>query len=269
MNVALHLNTMGQNVSIASRVGNDLPGRELLQFLENAGVSTELIQIDKNLPTSEVLVTLDENKNAQFEICEPVAWDNMKSTKSWSSKAGESGIIIYGSLASRSRQSRNTLLKLLENDSLKIMDVNFREPYNRKEVVELLLERTDFAKLNIDELNVFSEWHNKNNLNEADLIRWLASYYNLQLVCVTKGEKGALLFYNGFVFMHPGYQVNVVDTVGAGDAFLAGMVNYLLENKTPEESLAFACAAGALVAGKAGATPIYDKDEIKSIMNCR
>ncbi|MBK6285983.1 MAG: hypothetical protein IPF54_27845 [Draconibacterium sp.] len=72
MNVALHLNAIGQNVSIASRIGNDEPGEELKSFLEKSGLSTELIQVDEHLPTSEVLVHLDENSNATYEICEPV-----------------------------------------------------------------------------------------------------------------------------------------------------------------------------------------------------
>jgi fructokinase len=269
MNVAIHLNTLGRKVSVASRVGNDQAGRELLLFLENSGISTELIQIDHKLPTSEVLVTLDKDRNARFVICEPVAWDNLEATDPLISRAGDSGILIFGSLASRSSQSRETILKLLDNDAIKIMDVNFREPYNKKEVVELLLEKTDFAKLNDDELTVFAGWHDKQNMDESDLIKWLADKYKLKLVCVTKGKNGALLFCGDTLYKHPGFRVDVVDTVGAGDAFLAGLVNSLLDDKSPGESLAFACATGALVAGKAGATPFYKVDEINKILNFR
>jgi len=267
MNVAIHLNTLGSRVSMASRLGNDQAGRELLLFLENSGLNTELIQIDDKLPTSEVIVTLDENRNARFMICEPVAWDNLEATEALISKARDSGILIFGSLASRSNQSRETILKLLDNDAIKIMDVNFREPYNRREVVELLLEKTDFVKLNDEELTVIALWHDKQDADETNLIKWLADYYNLQLVCVTKGKNGAVLYYNGILYEHPGYRVDVIDTVGAGDAFLAGLVNSLLDNKSPGESLAFACATGALIAGKAGATPLYKVDEIHKILN--
>ena len=87
------------------------------------------------------------------------------------------------------------------------------------------------------------------------------------MLCVTKGEKGALLYCNGKFYEHPGFKVNAVDTVGAGDAFLAGLIASLLNEKEPAEALAFACATGAFVASKAGATPKYDMDEIDEILS--
>lgn len=266
MNVALHLNAIGQNVSIASRIGNDEPGKELVSFLEKSGLGTELIQIDEHLPTSEVLVHLDENSNATYEICEPVAWDNLELSDLLTKKAREAGLLIYGSLASRNPMSRRTIMRLLENDAVKLIDVNFRKPYDTKEVVEKLLDKTDIVKLNDEELVAFAQWHNKHKHDEESLIKWFAHQYNLKMVCVTKGEKGALLFCGGEFYEHPGFKVNAVDTVGAGDAFLAGLIASLLEKKSPAEALAFACATGAFVASKAGATPKYDMDEINSIL---
>ncbi len=266
MNVALHLNAIGQNVSIASRIGNDDPGKELTSFLEESELSTEFVQVDEHLPTSEVLVHLDENNNATYEICEPVAWDNLELTDSLIKKAAESGLIIFGSLASRNPMSRRTVMHLLESDAVKLIDVNFRKPYDTKEVVEALLEKTDIVKLNDDELVVFSQWYNKHKHDEKSLVKWLALQYNVKMVCVTKGDKGALLFCEGEFYEHPGFKVNAVDTVGAGDAFLAGLVSSLLENHPPQNALAFACATGAFVASKAGATPKYDMDQIQAIL---
>src|SRR5680860_374696 len=221
MNVALHLNAIGQNVSIASRIGNDEPGKELKTFLENSGLNTELVQVDEHLPTSEVLVHLDENNNASYEICEPVAWDNLELTDSLMTKARQSGLFIYGTLASRNPLSRETIMNLLDYDAVKLIDVNFRQPYDSKEVVERLLAKTDIVKLNDDELFIFAQWYNKHKHNEQSLIKWFAQQYNLKMVCVTKGDKGALLYCEGEFYEHPGFKVNAVDTVGAGDAFLA------------------------------------------------
>ncbi|HPE74997.1 MAG TPA: carbohydrate kinase [Draconibacterium sp.] len=266
MNVALHLNAIGQNVSIASRIGNDEPGTELRSFLENSGLSTEFIQIDEHLPTSEVLVHLDENNNATYEICEPVAWDNLELTDSLKTKAREAGLLVFGSLASRNPVSRSTIMQLLEKDAVKLIDVNFRKPYDTQEVVEKLLEKTDIVKLNDDELVAFAQWHNKHKHDEKSLMKWFAKQYNLKMVCVTRGEKGAFLFCDGEFYEHPGFKVEAVDTVGAGDAFLAGLIASLLENKSPADALAFACATGAFVASKAGATPAYDMKEIEKIL---
>jgi len=266
MNVALHLNAIGQDVSIASRIGNDQPGEELKTFLENSGMGTELIQVDEQLPTSEVLVHLDENNNATYKICEPVAWDNLTLTDSLIEKARTAGLMIYGSLASRNSLSRRTIMKLLDYDAVKLIDVNFRKPYDTKEVVEALLKKTDIVKLNDEELVVFAQWYNKHKHDERSLVKWLALQYDVKMVCVTKGDKGALLFYNGDFYEHPGFKVKTVDSVGAGDAFLAGLVSSLLENHPPQDALAFACATGAFVAGKAGATPEYDMNEIEKIL---
>jgi fructokinase len=86
------------------------------------------------------------------------------------------------------------------------------------------------------------------------------------MLCVTKGENGAILYCNGEFYEHPGFKVNAVDTVGAGDAFLAGLIASLLNKKEPADALAFACATGAFVASKAGATPEYDMTEINTIL---
>ncbi|MFV0267934.1 MAG: carbohydrate kinase family protein [Draconibacterium sp.] len=266
MNVALHLNAIGLDATIASSVGNDGPGAELKKFLEDSGISTSLVQTDEQLPTSEVLVHLDENNNATYEICEPVAWDNIRLTDSLMKKAKQAGLLIYGSLASRNPLTRETLMNLLDYDGLKLIDVNFRKPYDSQEVVEKLLEKTDVVKLNDDELEVFAGWYNQSNSDVYDLVKWFVTKYRVQLLCVTKGEKGALLYCNGKFFEHPGFKVNAVDTVGAGDAFLAGLVSSLIKGKTLDEALAFACATGAFVATKAGATPKYDMDKIEKIL---
>ncbi|WP_320113204.1 carbohydrate kinase [Draconibacterium orientale] len=267
MNVALHLNAIGLDVAIASRIGEDDPGNKLKDFLKSSGVTTKYIQTDEFLPTSEVLVHLDDNNNATYEICEPVAWDSILLTEELINKAKNSGLVIYGTLASRNPLTRKTLLKLLDNDGIKLIDVNFRKPYDSKEVVEKLLEKTDIVKLNDDELVVFAQWYDKHKYDEKSLIKWFVSHYNIKMVCVTKGENGALLYCDGKFYEHSGFKVNAVDTVGAGDAFLAGLIASLLNKKEPADALAFACATGAFVASKAGATPRYDMAEINEILS--
>ncbi len=265
LNVAVHLKAFGNKVLLASRVGQDEAGNALITFLKNSGISTGLIQKDNSLPTSEVLVHLDKNKNATFEICEPVAWDNIKLTDSLISKAEKTGVIVYGSLASRNLVSRETIINLLGYDAVNIMDVNFRKPYDNKEIIEKLLNKTDIVKLNNDELHIIADWQDIQNKDEKSLAKWIASNYNIKIVCVTRGEKGALIYTEGNFCEHPGFKVNTVDTVGAGDAFLAGFISSLVNKKSPEDSLTYACATGAFVASKEGATPDYDFKEINKI----
>ncbi|HYQ56907.1 MAG TPA: carbohydrate kinase [Draconibacterium sp.] len=269
MNVALHLRTIGLDVTFASSVGADKAGDELKLFLKKARVSTEYIQTDEILATSEVLVHLDEQNNATYEIKEPVAWDNIRLTPALVDKAERAGLLIYGSLASRNPQTRDTLMRLLNTKTVKFMDVNFREPYVNQEIIEKLLQKADIVKLNDEELLVLANWHNKQGLSEHALIKWFVAYYKLQMVCVTKGENGALLYNDNTFYEHPGYRVRVVDTVGAGDAFLAGLVAALLHKKKPVEALAYACATGAFVASNSGATPKFKETEIERIMQAQ
>ena len=266
MNVALHLNRIGQNVAIASKVGNDEQGRRLITFLEDTGLNTDLIQIDETLPTSEVLVHLDANNNATYEICEPVAWDNIQLTDSLKKKGENAGLIIFGTLASRHPETRKTILNLLENNAVKMIDVNLRKPYDTREIVEMLIRKSDIVKLNDEELGVFGQWYNKHKHDEKSLVKWFAEEFNSKLVCVTKGDKGAILYCDGEFFEHPGFKVDAVDTVGAGDAFLAGFISAIFEQKSYADALVFACATGAFVASEAGATPKYDYDRIKQIL---
>lgn len=266
LNVAIHLNAIGLNASIASSVGNDEAGTELISFIEDSGLSSELIQRSESLPTSEVLVHLDAENNASYEICEPVAWDNIVETSSLIEKVKNSGLLIYGSLASRNDTTRSTLLSLLHENTLKLIDVNLRKPYDKKDVLELLLPKSDIVKLNDIELVEISQWHNVTSTNEKELVKWFANQFKIEMICLTKGEKGALLYANNKFFEHPGFKIKAVDTVGAGDAFLAGLVASFIQNKTPDKALAFACATGAFVASKAGATPKYDMAEINKIL---
>lgn len=266
LNVAVHLNSIGLNAAIASRIGDDKSGRELKKFLTRAGVNTKLLQTDKIHETSEVLVHLDKNKNATYEICEPVAWDFIEHSAELDKTANNSDFIVYGSLASRNKTSFETLLSILENKGFKLMDVNLRPPYDKREIIEKLLHKTNVAKLNDEELDVIAAWHSKSDVCETDKIKWLAYFYQLEMVCITKGRKGAVLLQNNKIYEHPGFRIKTEDTVGAGDAFLAGLIASIAENKSPEKSLAFACATGAFVASKKGATPEYNFTAINNIL---
>ncbi|WP_340114926.1 carbohydrate kinase family protein [Maribellus mangrovi] len=267
MNVALHLRAAGLNVSFASCVGQDEPGDRLRDFLQNSGLKTNLIQVDKTLPTSEVLVKLDENRNASYEICEPVAWDNISLDNSLLQEAQNSGLLVYGSLASRNKTTRETLLQLLETDATKLIDVNLRAPFDKQEVVELLLSKSDIVKLNDDELDIIARWYNLSTKDEEQKVKWMVKQYGIKMLCVTKGANGALLCSDNEFFHHPGYKVHTIDTVGAGDAFLSGLITALLKKQSPGSALNLACATGAFVASKAGATPKYNWQEIQEIIN--
>ena len=264
MNVALHLKRFGLSPWFASRVGDDEAGRQLIGFLKANHIKTGLVQRGKTLPTSEVIVSLDKSGNATYRICAPVAWDNISMTRKLAERASDAGILVFGTLAARNEITRQTLLNLLNTSAYRILDINLRPPYDKQETAELLLSKSDFAKMNSQELSVLAKWLDLPWYNEESAMRKIADHFGLSGVCVTRGDKGAALLLKGEFTEHPGFRVTVKDTVGSGDAFLAALIYAFTEKKSPVECLHLACAAGSLVATKDGATPDYSLDEVIS-----
>jgi fructokinase len=256
MNVARHLVQQGAAVSFASRVGADASGQGLIEFLKAGGLYRDLIQQDDKLPTCEVTVKLDKNGQATYIIPEPVSWDNIQADDQLDEAAIHASAIVYGSLACREEITRDTLLNLLnETTALKIFDVNLRPPHYTLSTIETLVAGANVIKMNEEEaaLLIGSNTHNlKENIIEFQ------KKYHPQTICVTRGENGAMAWHDYEFYEHPGCPVTVVDTVGAGDAFLATFVNGLLKKQPMPQILEKACAIGAFVAGKRGANPKYD-----------
>jgi len=266
MNVGLHLVKVGYNVQICSSLGDDQAGREFAQYLQTTDLDTHLIQANHNLPTSEVPIYIDENNNPTFDILEPVAWDQLELTPQLEASAQAVGTIVYGSLASRNQMTRATIQSILSYDNIKIMDVNMRPPHVSQAVVENLIRHADIVKMNDDELLTMAGWHNVQSSDLNELIQWLSDTYNTGIICVTRGKDGAMVWDHGDISEHPGFTVKAVDTVGSGDAFLAGFVSVLFDGKSAADALKYACALGAYVATKPGATPTYHSSEIQKIL---
>ena len=261
MNVALHLHQLGLEVGMISRVGDDERGRKFLEFISGYGFPTDLIQIDPIHPTGNVIVHNEDPENIKYTIVSPVAWDYIDMNDKNIKAVQSADALIFGSLAVRNSQSWDTLYHLLHQPTLNIFDINLRAPFYDFEKIELLFGYTDILKINEDELAIVADYFNlENDINAVCAM--LTTHFPIQMVCVTLGSKGAMIYENGKIFKHPGYKIRVEDTVGAGDAFLGGFVKSYLEEKNPDQILDFACAIGAFVATKKGGTPRYNLEDI-------
>ncbi|MCC8425152.1 carbohydrate kinase [Mucilaginibacter sp. UR6-11] len=255
MNVAFHLAQQGAGVSFASCVGIDASGIELVEFLKDNGLYSDLIQRDENLPTCEVTVKLDEHQQATYIIPKPVSWDNIKTKTPLTACAKKATAIVFGSLVCREATTRDTLLNLLnETRALKIFDVNLRAPHYTLSTIQTLAARADVVKMNEEEANLLIG-AGKGDLK--DKITEFRKKYHAQTICVTRGEKGAIVWHDHEFYEHPGFTVDVADTVGAGDSFLATFIVGLLNKLPIQQVLERACAVGAYVTSKRGATPRY------------
>ena len=267
LNVAVRLKSFGNNVSMISRIGDDTDGHQILEFIKKNEINSDGVQIDEKLETGKVKVVLDEKGSASYDIMFPRAWDNIRLETNSSEIVKFSEAFVFGSLIARNEVSKHTLYELLKTAKYKIFDVNLRAPHYTKEILSYLMNQADFIKFNDDEIFEISEMLGSKSTSLEDTIHFIAEHTKTQTICVTKGKHGAILFVEGKFYTNSGYHITVVDTVGAGDSFLASLISMLLHNEDPQKSINYACAVGAIVASKAGANPSVTNQEIQQILH--
>lgn len=267
VNLLTHLAALGADCSVISRCGNDADGAALREAIRRKHVAIDFIQTDPQLATSQVLVQLNDEGCAHYDIVYPCAWDKIQANEAAKSRVAQSDVFIFGSLSVRDAVSRQALAELLPHASFKIFDVNLRPPHYQLAHLSDMMRQADFIKLNDDELHEIATALGSPYRSIEQNIRFIAEHTHTRQICVTLGKHGALYFCDGELFAHHGYRVTVADTVGAGDSFLAGFIHQYLQRKPPQEILAFACALGSLVASRHGATPEVSLAEIEAMMN--
>ena len=263
LNFAVHARNLGADAHIVSRIGTDEMGDEIARAVQRFGLSMKTVQRDPKRPTGRVNVTVDAKGQPTFEIVKGVAWDAIEETPEAQAVAARAEAVCFGTLAQRSARSRKTIQDLVrqaESARLKVCDINFRQRFYTREIVESSLKPANLLKLNEDELPVLLklvEVSGNGAAPRGDVVE-LMRRFELDMVCVTLGERGAVLHTREAEVRSPGYRVKVADTVGSGDAFTAGLVVKLLAGAPKEEALDFANLVGAYVASEPGATPELD-----------
>ncbi|WP_137091042.1 carbohydrate kinase family protein [Mangrovivirga cuniculi] len=266
LNVALTMNDLGASVSLISAVGEDKNGDLLLNEIAKK-IDTSSIFKHSTLPTSTVDVILDDNKTATYKINQPVAWDEIQYSEDLRNVVDSSDIFIYGSLASRNEISRETLIKLLDNNALNVLDINLRAPYYTNENLLGLINKADFVKFNDQEIEeIIKLVYGQPFEGIEDAMKCISQYSGIDKICVTKGDRGAVFYSDREFYYNSGYDIEVVDTVGAGDSFLGSLVFKIYEGESPQNALDFASAMGAYVCSKPGANPAYKEEDIELIM---
>jgi fructokinase len=264
-NVAVHLHQLGVPAQLISRVGDDELGTELVDFVASKGLGTDYVQLGKTHLTGVVKANVDDANEVTYKIVHPVAWDYVQYDPALDALVEQADMFVFGSLAARSPATRETLYRLLERAKFKVFDVNMRPPHYTREVVKYLLGKANLVKMNHHELAEIMSWFGA-PMEPGEAMQWLASRFDLQAVCVTCGADGALLWANNRLSRAPGVRVEVKDTIGSGDSFLAALLKGWLAGQEPGECLRFACATGALVATHLGATPAFSEAEVRELL---
>lgn len=263
-NVAYNLFKMGIDTKMLSRIGNDQLGHQLLNQIEDWGITTDFIQIDQEKATGTVLADFDEHGEAKYDIVQEVAWDYIRALPEHKELIQHSEAFVFGSLVTRSEASQNTLLELLEYSKFKVFDVNFRPPFINFEFIKKLLHKADLVKMNKAELRTILEYLGEDYIDEDTSIRHIQTYFNLNEIVLTKGSKGARYFVGDTAYNFPAVHIEIADTVGSGDSFLAGFLSKRILGKSPEEIMKQATALGAFITSKSGACPDYTYEDFKA-----
>jgi fructokinase len=264
MNVAYHLHKLNRNPAVITSVGADVYGSRLLTLLAQWGINADYINVDKTHTTGIVYATPKGPHEMAYDIVYPSAWDFILWDDRYTALMQATDYLVFGSLACRNYTTANTLFKLLELAKHKVLDINIRPPHFSPRVVEQLLHKTNILKLNLAELELIAGWFS-NEPAVTGKIQLLQDRFHIETIVVTMGEDGAMLNMNGTIYQHPGYRVQVADTVGSGDAFLAGFLSKLIDQAAPDVMLDFACAMGAHIASYSGACPDYSSHEVMKV----
>ena len=257
-NFAYIANLLVNDGIVASRVGADALGAQTRPRMESLGLALGFIQSDEEHPTGTAKAQIDANGQARFEIAAPAAWDFLAWTAPWQQLAEQTDAVCFGSLAQRSATSRATIrqfLRAMRTEAVRVFDVNLRQSYYSQEILSESMRLADIVKLNDEELSEIMKLGNLDPTDEKASAERLLSLYDLKLVCVTRGSRGSLLVSRQGTDEHPGFRVKVADTIGAGDAFTAGLVHEYLRGACLQRLNEVANRVGAWVASEVSATP--------------
>ena len=273
-NFAVMAARLGNHAAILSRIGRDELGKKAVELLEPLPADARFMQVDPAQETGRVTVKFESGQPA-YTIHQPAAWDFMELTDEWVQLAVRADAICFGSLAQRSRESRQTIQALAARtpaSCARVFDVNLRAPFYSVNVIQQSLELATVLKMNdaelprvlgllglkvVDELAPGPLRLTDERQGAARLLR---EFPSLQMVAVTRGAHGSLLVTREAWHEHPGIPVKVADTIGAGDAFTAAMTHYLLRRADLATLNEAGNRWGSWVASQPGAMPaIPDK----------
>jgi fructokinase len=259
---------LGDTGIVASRLGTDALAVEAREILAHLEVDSSHLQTDPQHPTGSTVVHVAADGQPSYEITSPVAWDFMEWTPQWQALARRADAVCFGSLSQRSRISHETVrtfLRWTEPTALRVFDVTLRQNFYSRMVLEESIRFANIVKCNEEELSMLVTVFGSAAKTIDEAAHWLLGSYDVELVCVTRGERGSILFSKRGMDKHPGLRVEVADTVGAGDAFAAALVHHYLRGSSLKTINEAANQMGAWVASQAGATPAANEEILERV----
>jgi fructokinase len=263
-NFTFHCHQLGQSAVMVSRVGRDETGQQIRDAMRDHGLDDSFIQDDSEHPTGTVGVELDSSGQPSFTI-HPGAWDYLAWDSRLEALLGQAHAVCFGTLIQRNAGARATVHRALRaaQNALIVYDVNLRGDFFTREVLEESLHASRWVKLNDGELAVLKTMFDLAGTSESAIVAHLRQRFGAELVALTRGEHGCLVQTADEEVAINGVRVQVVDAIGAGDAFTAGLVCAVLEGLSVANAARFANRLAACVAARAGGTPRLKRAEIE------
>lgn len=258
-NVLYHLHQLGYQTDLVSSVGDDALGTELLDYIKAHKLNTKFIHKSALHPTGTVKVDL-KNGTPSYTITESVAWDFIPSTTRIIKQIATADALIFGSLAQRCHKSKKTIKELLaakKKDCIALFDVNIRKPFIQKNVVIESLHYANILKLNDDELPALCTYVGIPFENDVSSCTQILYKFDLELVALTKGSKGSVLIGKHATYKQAATTVKICDTVGAGDAFSAAIIDGMIRKDSLQNMIKKAHFLASWVTKQSGAMPSY------------
>jgi fructokinase len=230
VNFAYHVTALGAKGVPISTIGRDSRGEKALRELQKRDVDIAAISITEDFATGYVTATVDEDGKATYSFPDDVAWDHLLINDYAENLRSTLDAVCFGSLAQRSKHSRRVIhgfLDTLRRETVKVFDINLRQDFYSRQIVESSLERTDILKLNEEELPILAGLLELKGSSD----HWLPvliERYSFQMAILSKGDSGSLLLTPESYSEHSGIHTHIEDTIGAGDAFTAAaMLGFL------------------------------------------
>lgn len=263
LNFAAHFTKCGGKATIVSAVGDDNRGWRAIEQITKLNISHRAVNIYSGIPTGIVDVMLNQGEPT-YHIEEQVAYDFISLDESLPDllKQQPFDVFYFGTLAQRANKSCEALNELLKAMPFKhiFYDVNLRKDSYTPEVIRNGLRRCTIFKLNTEEVSVISNLLFKTSLSFENFCRYIVDEFEVSIVLITAADQGCHVYVADTLVSLPGVPVEVVDAVGAGDAFSAAFMFHYSHTADAVGAARLANRVGSYVAGMSGPIPEYSEE---------
>ena len=255
-NFAYYMMQFGYDSLAVSAVGNDDLGTEIKETFNRIGLK-HILEVSE-YPTGTVTVELDANGIPSYDIKENVAYDHITYTPQLEEIAGKCNVACFGSMSQRNPASRTTIRKFLESmpntdDTYKVFDINLRQNFYDKEIISESLKLCNVFKINDEELLTVKKMFGYDEESDQEACRRLIEEWNLEYLILTCGVNGSHIFTDKEYSFLDTPEVDVADTVGAGDSFISAFMASVLNGESIREAHKRAVDVSAYVCTQYGA----------------